>query len=65
MRYVDREFLQEAQKAFNTHKDLMPLRVGVVTHECVEVGVKYLERYLLTACNCMICLYHFALKVKL
>ena len=47
MRYVDREFLQEAQKAFNTHKDSMPLRVGVVTHECVEVGVKYLEEGLI------------------
>lgn len=47
MRYVDRKFLQEAQKAFNTHKDSMPLRVGVVTHECVEVGVKYLEEGLI------------------
>lgn len=47
MRYVDREFLQEAQKAFNTHKDSIPLRVGVVTHECVEVGVKYLEEGLI------------------
>lgn len=47
MRYVDRKFLQEAQKAFNTHKDSMPLRVGVVTDECVEVGVKYLEEGLI------------------
>ena len=47
MRYVDRKFLQEAQKAFNTHKDSIPLRVGVVTHECVEVGVKYLEEGLI------------------
>ena len=47
MRYVDRKFLQEAQKAFNTHKDSIPLRVGVVTDECVEVGVKYLEEGLI------------------
>lgn len=47
MRYVERKFLQEAQKVYDTHKDSMPLRVGVVTHECVEVGVKYLEEGLI------------------
>ena len=47
VRYVDRKFLQEAQKAFSTHKDSMPLRVGVVTNECVEVGIRYLEKGLI------------------
>lgn len=47
VRYVDIEFLKEAQKVYNTHKDSMPLRVGVVTNECVEVGIKYLEKGLI------------------
>lgn len=49
LRYVDRVFLQEATKCYNAYceiayKDYMPLRVGVVTHECLDVGKEYLQQ---------------------
>lgn len=47
VRYVDMTFLQEAQKIYHAHADSMPLRVGVVTNECIEIGIKYLEQGLI------------------
>lgn len=43
IRYVDMEFLRESQKVYSSCKS-MPLRVGVVTNECIEVGIRCLEQ---------------------
>lgn len=45
VRYVDRAFLQEATKCYEACRlqDFMPLRVGVVTRDCVLIGKEYLE----------------------
>lgn len=52
VRYVDRLFLQEATKCYENYakhkqQDSMPLRVGVVTSDCLDVGREYLSQGLI------------------
>lgn len=50
VRYVDMIFMQEATRIYNAycmqhkHLDFMPLRIGVVTKECIDIGISYLEQ---------------------
>lgn len=48
VRYVDKAFLQEATRCYKSYiscrqQDFIPLRVGVVTHDCLDIGREYLE----------------------